>query len=115
MKAQASYNLSLKEEQSRQASNPLVDTDDSDDELGIGLAKAESLGNNEPIVDPFQQKNRIRRESKLLQYYSSSSDESVGSPGSKLKSSGSSSNPSSFAAAAAATAIDSSDDDDDQD
>lgn len=117
MKAQASYNLSLKEEQSRQASNPLVDTDDSDDELGIGLAKAESLGNNEPIVDPFQQKNRIRRESKLLQYYSSSSDESVGSPGSQLKSSGSSLNPSSFAAAAAAaaTANDSSDDDDDQD
>ena len=98
----------------------MVDTDDSDDELGIRLAKADSLGDDGPIVDPFHQKNRIHREVNLLQYYSSSSDESVGSPSSKTKSSGSASNLSSVAvakaaAAAAATAVDSSDDDDDQD
>lgn len=92
----------MKKEQQLQATNSLVDTDDSDDELGIRLARANSVGGDDPFVDPFTQKDRIQRESRLLNYYSSSSDESVGSPSSKNKSSESATNPNTAVAAAAA-------------
>ena len=120
VKAQAHFKQAQKK-QELQSAKSLVDTDDSDDDsIGFSLAKANSVGSDGPVMDPFVQKKRLQREKKHLEYYSSS-DESVRAPGSKNKSNRTTTSsktvdaPVAAAASAAVAdaAADSSDDDDD--